>query len=57
MPRELLAGISLAGPESYVRERIAAMAEAGVTTLNVTPVAGTHAERVRLIERVRDLTP
>jgi F420-dependent oxidoreductase-like protein len=55
VPRELLAGISLAGPESYVRERIAAMAEAGVTTLNVTPVAGTHAERVRLIERVRDL--
>ena len=55
VPRELLAGVSLAGPESYVRERIAAMAEAGITTLNVTPVAGTHAERVRLIERVRDL--
>ncbi|MGE5288336.1 MAG: LLM class F420-dependent oxidoreductase [Micromonosporaceae bacterium] len=57
VPRELLAGVSLAGPESYVRERIALMAEAGVTTLNVTPVAGTHAERVRLIERIRDLVP
>jgi hypothetical protein len=32
------------------------MKEAGVTTLNVTPLAGTHEERVRLIERVRDLT-
>jgi len=32
------------------------MAESGVTTLNVVPLAGTHEERVRLIERVRDLT-
>jgi F420-dependent oxidoreductase-like protein len=55
VPGELLAGISLAGPASHVRERIAALREAGVTTLNVTPVAGTHAERVRLIEQVRDL--
>ncbi len=31
------------------------MREAGVTTLNVTPLAGTHAERVRLIEQVRQL--
>ena len=38
-----------------VRERIAAMREAGVTVLNVTPMANTHAERVRLIERVREL--
>ncbi len=57
VPHELLAGISLVGPESYVGERIAAMSQAGVTTLNVTPVAGTHAERVQLIERVRALAP
>jgi hypothetical protein len=31
------------------------MAESGVTTLNVVPLADTHAERVALIERVRDL--
>jgi hypothetical protein len=31
------------------------MKEAGVTTLNVTPLAGSHAERVGLIEQVRDL--
>ncbi len=55
VPRELLAGTSLTGPESHVRERLAAMRQAGVTTLNVTPIAGTHLERVRLIERIRDL--
>ena len=56
MPAELLEGTSLIGPESLVAERVAAMKEAGVSTLNVTPLAGTHAERVRLIEQVRDLT-
>jgi F420-dependent oxidoreductase-like protein len=55
VPPELVAGTSLAGPVSYVRERLAALREAGVTTVNVMPVAGTHAERVRLIEQVRDL--
>jgi hypothetical protein len=38
-----------------VAERLAAMRESGVTTLNVTPLAQTHEQRVRLIERVRDL--
>jgi F420-dependent oxidoreductase-like protein len=56
VPVELLEGTSLIGPEGLVVERLAAMKEAGVTTLNVTPLAGSHEERVRLIERVRDLT-
>ena len=34
-------------------ERVAAYREAGVTTLNVTPLAPTHEARVRLIEQVR----
>jgi F420-dependent oxidoreductase-like protein len=55
VPDDLLARTSLVGPESHIRERLAALKEAGVTTLNVTPIAPTHAERVRLIERVRDL--
>jgi F420-dependent oxidoreductase-like protein len=55
VPAELLAGVSLVGPEGLVSERLAAMKESGVTTLNVTPIAATHAERVRLVERVRDL--
>jgi len=55
VPAELLAGMSLIGPQSHVAERLAAMKESGVTTLNVTPLAATHAGRVRLIEKVRDL--
>ena len=56
VPAELLEGTSLIGPEGLVAERVAAMKQAGVGTLNVTPLAGSHAERVHLIERVRDLT-
>ena len=38
VPLELLEMCNLVGPESYVKERIAAFAEAGVTSLQVTPV-------------------
>ena len=55
VPAELVERTSLIGPESYVRERLAAYREAGVTTLNVTPLAPTHEARVRLIEQVRAL--
>ncbi len=53
VPADLVERTSLIGPESYVRERLAAYREAGVTTLNVTPLAPTHEARVRLIEQVR----
>jgi F420-dependent oxidoreductase-like protein len=55
VPAELVELTSLIGPESYVRERVAAYREAGVTTLNVTPLARTHEARVALIEQVRAL--
>jgi F420-dependent oxidoreductase-like protein len=55
VPASLLEGTSLVGPRSLVAERVAAMRESGVTTLNVAPLAATHAERVALIEQVRDL--
>jgi len=55
VPAELVERTSLIGPEGHVRERLAAYREAGVTTLNVTPLAPTHAARVRLIERIRAL--
>lgn len=38
IPQEFLEAISLCGPEGYVKERIAAFAQAGVTHLNVIPV-------------------
>jgi F420-dependent oxidoreductase-like protein len=52
VPAELVERTSLIGPEGYVRDRLAAYRESGVTTLNVTPLAATHEARVRLIERV-----
>ena len=55
VPASLLDGTSLVGPLSHVAERVAAMRESGVTTLSVAPLAATHAERVRLIEQVREL--
>jgi len=55
VPRSLMEGISVIGPRSQVAERVAALAESGVTTLNVQPIAHTHAERVRLIEQVKEM--
>ncbi len=55
VPAELLEKTALIGPPGYVAERLAAFRQAGVTTLNVTPLAATHAARVADIERVRDL--
>ncbi|MEU3165040.1 LLM class F420-dependent oxidoreductase [Streptosporangium sp. NPDC006930] len=55
VPHELLERTSLIGSEGHVRERLQAMRESGVTTVNVAPLAGTHEERVRLVERVREL--
>jgi alkanesulfonate monooxygenase SsuD/methylene tetrahydromethanopterin reductase-like flavin-dependent oxidoreductase (luciferase family) len=55
VPDELVRDVSLIGTPSFVKERVAAYREAGVTTLNVTPVAGTAAERVKLIEMLRNL--
>jgi alkanesulfonate monooxygenase SsuD/methylene tetrahydromethanopterin reductase-like flavin-dependent oxidoreductase (luciferase family) len=55
VPRDLLEKISLIGTESHVKERLAAMKEAGVTTLNVTPFAGDAPGRAKLIEQVKTL--
>lgn len=38
VPDALLESMSLVGPEGYVKERIAAFRESGVTVLNVIPV-------------------
>jgi len=55
IPAAMLERTSLIGDEGYVRDRLAAYREAGVTTLTVTPLAPDHAGRVRLIERIADL--
>ena len=38
MPTELIDGTTLVGDEGFVKERVAAFRESGVTVLNVQPV-------------------
>ena len=47
VPLELLEMCNLVGPASYVKERIAAFRESGVTSLQITPVADDPAALVR----------
>lgn len=51
VPDEFCELMTLCGPEGYVRERVEAFREAGVTMLNVTPVGP---EPARLIETVKN---
>lgn len=51
VPAELLEKVSLIGPAGYVKERLAAYRESGVTVLNVTPV-GPEPERT--IEQLKE---
>ncbi len=55
VPDELARDINLIGTREFVKERVAAFREAGVTTLNVAPIAATAAERIKLIETLREL--
>jgi hypothetical protein len=50
LPDELLELTSLCGPEGYIKERIAAYKEAGVTVLSVTPFAERPAEVVEKLK-------
>lgn len=52
VPDEILEGMTIIGPEGYVKERLAAFGEAGVTVLNITPVGGSG--RLRTIERLKE---
>lgn len=51
VPDEMVELTNLVGPESYVRERIEAFREAGVTHLNLVPMGG---DPVALLEKVRN---
>ncbi|MEV4798867.1 LLM class F420-dependent oxidoreductase [Nonomuraea sp. NPDC049421] len=55
VPAELLEKTSLIGDEGFVRDRVRALKESGVTTLNVAPIAKTHEDRVRLIEQIKEI--
>jgi len=50
VPEELLASTSLCGPEGYIKERLAAYKESGVTVLNITPLGP---DPVKMVEQVK----
>ena len=52
MPDGLVHGTALIGAEGWVKERVAAFAEAGVSTLNALPLAHAHADRVDHVRRL-----
>jgi hypothetical protein len=52
VPDEMMEKTHLVGPEGYVRERIAAYKEAGVTHLSVSPVGS---DPIKTIETLRTL--
>lgn len=55
VPDELVRSVSLIGPRGYVKERIAAFREAGVTTLLTTPVTADGPEYVMFVEQLQQL--
>jgi F420-dependent oxidoreductase-like protein len=55
VPDELVRAVSLIGPRGYVKERVAAFREAGVTTLLATPVTADGAEYVGFVEQLQQL--
>jgi F420-dependent oxidoreductase-like protein len=57
VPDELVRNVSLVGPRGFVKERLAAYAEAGVTTLLLQPLSGDRRESVRYVEEFRGLLP
>ena len=52
LPDELIQNTTLCGDEAYVVDRLAAYSEAGVTSLNVSPVGG---EPAAVLGRLREL--
>jgi F420-dependent oxidoreductase-like protein len=55
IPNELLTATSLIGSEAHVRERLAAFAASGATTIIVMPLSPTTAGRIESIEAVRGI--
>jgi F420-dependent oxidoreductase-like protein len=55
VPASFLEETSLCGDEAYLRDRIAQFRDAGVTVLNVTPIASDLVGQQRLIAKVKEL--
>ncbi len=55
VPESFIDATTLIGPEGFVKERLAALKESGVTTLNVMLTGNTTKERVQTLDRLRNL--
>jgi len=55
VPDDLVRDTALVGPVGYVKERLAAYAGAGVTTLLVSPLARTAEARLDEVSQLRDI--
>lgn len=53
VPEELVRGVALVGAPGHVRERVAALAESGVTTISAVPLASTHQRRLEDVARLK----
>lgn len=56
VPDDLVRNVSLIGPRGFVKERLAAYAEAGVTTMLVHPMGADTSEQLRFVEELVTLT-
>jgi len=52
VPDELVRHVSLIGPQGFVKERLAAYAEAGVTTVLVHPLSNDRRESIGFVEEL-----
>jgi F420-dependent oxidoreductase-like protein len=57
VPDELVRNVSLVGPRSLVKERLATYADAGVTTLLLQPLSHDRREFIRYVEELQSLLP
>jgi F420-dependent oxidoreductase-like protein len=55
VPDDLLRHVSLVGPRGFVKERVAAYAEAGATTLLLQPLSADRRESVRFVQELQEL--
>ena len=54
LPGEWLELSHLVGPRSFIKERVAAFKEAGVTVLSVNPVGPNAVQQIELLREIVD---
>ncbi len=54
VPAEMLEAMTLVGPEGYIKDKVAAFKEAGVTNLNVTAVGADPIDQLEQLRSIAD---